>query len=67
MYGYTYMEVFSCNLEPRFTFLYLYLLGWAEMHFSAGTLTTKRVARLVTNILREHMYATAYVVRNYFF
>ena len=27
----------------------------------------KRVARLVTNILRERMYATAYVVRNYFF
>ena len=23
MYGYTYMEVFSCNLEPRFIFLYL--------------------------------------------
>ena len=33
IYGYTYMEVFSCNLEPRFTFLYLYLLGWAEMNF----------------------------------
>ena len=33
MYGYTYMEVFSCNLDPAFTFLYLYLLGWAEMNF----------------------------------
>ena len=33
MYGYAYMKVFSCNLEPRFTFLYLYLLGWAEMNF----------------------------------
>ena len=33
MYGYTYMEVFSCNLDPAFTFLYLYLLGWAKMNF----------------------------------
>ena len=33
IYGYTYMEVFSCNLDPAFTFLYLYLLGWAEMNF----------------------------------
>ena len=26
----------------------------------------KCVARLVTNILRERMYATAYVIRDYF-
>ena len=38
------------------------LLGWAAMKFSAGTLTTQRVARLDT-YMRERMYATAYVAR----
>ena len=40
-----------------------YLLwGWAAMKFSAGTLTTQRVARLDT-YMRERMYATVYVAR----
>ena len=33
----------------------------------AGTLTTKRVARLVMLYMREHMYATMCAVRNKFF
>ena len=33
LYIYIYIEVFSCNLEPRFTFWHIYLLGWAEMKF----------------------------------
>ena len=37
------------------------------MKLFAGTLTTKRVARLVTIILREHMYATAYIVKDLIF
>ena len=42
MYGYTYMKVFTitfCIFQYGFR---------AEMKFYAGTLTTKRVARLVT-------------------
>ena len=39
----------------------------AEMKFYAGTLTTKRVARLVTLFMRERMYATVSTVRNKFF
>ena len=33
MYGYIYMEVFSCNIEPRFIFWHLYVLGWAKIKF----------------------------------
>ena len=33
----------------------------------AGTLTTKRIARLITLYMREHMYATVSTVRNKFF
>ena len=36
------------------------------MNSYAGTLTTKRVAQLATLYMREHMYATVYVVRNNF-
>ena len=39
----------------------------AEMKSYAGTLTTKRVARLVTLIMRERMYATVSTARNKFF
>ena len=34
------------------------------MKFYAGTLTTKRVARLVTLFMRERMYATVSTARN---
>ena len=61
MYGYTYMKVF------KFTF-YIFHYGFrAEMKFYAGTLTMKRVARLVTLFMRERMYATVSTVRNKFF
>ena len=36
------------------------------MKFYAGTLTTKRVAQLVTPYMRERMYATMSTVRNNF-
>ena len=39
----------------------------AEMKSYAGTLTTKRVARLVTLIMRERMYATVSTVRSKIF
>ena len=39
----------------------------AKMKSYAGTLTTKRVARLVTLIKRERMYATVSTARNKFF
>jgi hypothetical protein len=39
----------------------------AKMKSYAGTLTTKRVARLVTIYMRERMYATVSTVRNKFF
>ena len=61
MYGYTYMEVFTI------TFC-IFPYGFrAEMKFYVGTLTTKRVARLVTLITRERMYATVSTVRNKIF
>ena len=61
MYGYTYMEVFTT------TFCILHYGLRAEMEFYAGTLTTKRVARLVTLYMRERMYATVSTARNKFF
>ena len=61
MYGYTYMEVFTITLC-------IFIMGLrAEMKFYAGTLTTKRVARLVTPFMRERMYATVSTARNKFF
>ena len=58
MYGYTYMEVFTITLC-------IFIMGLrAEMKFYAGTLTTKRVARLVTLFMRERMYATVSTARN---
>ena len=61
MYGYTYMEVFAITLR-------IFHYGFrAEMKFYAGRLTTKRVARLVTLLMRERMYATVSTVRNKFF
>ena len=61
MYGYTYMEVFTI------TFC-IFIMGLGlKWNFYAGTLTTKRVARLVTLIMRERMYATVSTVRNKFF
>ena len=61
MYGYTYMEVFTITLC-------ILIMGLrAEMKFYAGTLTAKRVARLVTLFMRERMYATMSTVRNKFF
>ena len=47
MYGYAYMEVFTI------TFCKFHYGFRAEMEFYAGTLTTKRVARLVTLFMRE--------------
>ena len=61
MYGYTYMEVF------KITFCIFHYGFRAEMKFYAGTLTTKRVAQLVTLFMRERMYATVSTVRNKFF
>ena len=52
MYGYTYMEVFTI------TFCMFHYGFRAEMKSYAGTLTMKRVARLVTLYMRERMYAT---------
>ena len=61
MYGYTYMEVFTITF-------YIFHYGFrAEMEFYVGTLTTKRVARLVTLYMRERMYATMSTIRNKFF
>ena len=61
MYGYTYMEVFTITLC-------IFIMGLrAEMKFYAGTLTTKRVARLVTLFMRERMYATVSTVRSKIF
>ena len=60
MYGYTYMEVFTITLR-------IFHYGFrAEIKFYAGTLTTKCVAQLVTLYMREHMYATVYVIRDNF-
>ena len=61
MYGYTYMEVFTI------TFCIFHYGFKAEMKFYAGTLTTKRIARLVTLYMREHMYATVSTIRINFF
>ena len=61
MYGYTYMEVFTI------TFCIFHYGFRAKMEFYAGTLTTKRVARLVMLIMRERMYATVSTARNKFF
>jgi hypothetical protein len=61
MYGYTYMKVFTITF-------YIFHYGFrAEMKFYAGTLTAKRVARLVTLFMRERMYATVSTVRNKIF
>ena len=50
------------NLEPRFTF-YIYNCGdGLKWNSCVGTLTTKRVTRLVTLYIRERMYATMYAV-----
>ena len=61
MYGYTYMEVFTI------TFCIFHYGFRAEMKFYAGTLITKRVARLVTLFMRERMYATVSTVRSKIF
>ena len=61
MYGYTYMEVFTI------TFCIFHYGFRAKMKSYAGTLTTKRVARLVTLFMRERMYATVSTVRSKFF
>ena len=47
--------------------LHIHYGSRAEMKFYAGTLTTKRVARLVRLFMRERMYATVSTVRNKFF
>ena len=61
MYGYTYMEVFTITLC-------IFIMGLrAEMKFYAGTLTTKRVARLITLFMRERMYATVSTDRSKIF
>jgi len=57
--GDVYMESI---LVYYFHCILISLLGWAAMKFSAGTLTTQRVARLDT-YMRECMYATVYVAR----
>jgi len=44
---------------------HILLWGWAEMKFSAGTLTTKRVDRVVA-YKSARMYATDYTVRIFF-
>ena len=44
---------------------HILLWGWAEMMFSVGTLTTKRVDRVVA-YKSERMYATDYTVRTFF-
>ena len=55
------------NLEPNFTFC-IYNCGVGlKWNSCVGTLTTKRVARLVTLFMRERMYATVSTVRNNFF
>ena len=41
MYGYTYMEVFSCNLEPRFIFCIFNCGAGLKWNSCAGTLTSK--------------------------
>ena len=61
MYGYTYMEVF------KFTFCIFHYGFGLKWNSYAGTLTTKRVARLVTLYMRERMYATVSTARNKFF
>ena len=47
--------------------LHISLWVWAEMKFYVGTLTTKRVAQLVTLYMRERVYATVSTIRNKFF
>ena len=44
MYGGTYMEVFSCNLEPRFTFCIYNCWDGLKLNSCAGTLIVKHVA-----------------------
>ena len=49
--------------SPDYILVHL-IVGMGRNESSAGTLTTKCVARLVMIILRERMYATAYIVKD---
>ena len=67
IYGYIYMEVLACNLEPWFYFC-IYTCGVGlKWNSCAGPLTVKRVARLVTLYMRERLYATMYAIRSFNF
>ena len=54
------MEVFKIYI------LHIYLWVWAEMKLLCRYTNNERVARLASLYMREHMYATVYVVRNIF-
>ena len=61
-----YIGVPSLIVDNWFYISALILLwGWAEMKSSAGTLTTKRVDRVVA-YKSARMYATDYTVRTFF-
>ena len=61
-----YIGVYSLILDVWiYISAHILLWGWAEMKFSAGTLATKRVDRVVA-YKSERMYATDYTVRTFF-
>ena len=58
-----YTKVFNCGLALIQLYMHIYMCVWDVL----GTLTTKRVAQLVTLFMREHMYATVYFTRSFNF
>ena len=62
-----YLAILDIQLRVHIYLSIHITVGLGRNESSVGTLTTKRVARLVMIILREHMYATAYIVKDLIF